>query len=211
MGRARAVGSALGLCFFFSGCNQVLPPQAYVEAYEKHAASESLAGEYKVTVLPLTAEYLVARQIDSKRPGQTLGGNTLLSELETFRKAHYVSVQITLQNPTGGPEDLSKDLLNSALTQGEGAFRRRLYFLENQVSAYASLECEEGSIKPISYRFNRGFGFPAVHSFLFLFPREREGKVVSLPDCRFNLMDIGLGSGTLKFPLRAEGRLILKT
>lgn len=195
----------LALCIVLAGCNRSLPRKAFVEAYETEAASETLAGDFKVTVLPLTPEYLAARVMDS-----TLAPEKLHSETDAYRKAHYVSMQITLRHPTGGPDDVQKDLLNGALSRGEAEFRKRLHFLENQVSAYASLQCGGDGIKPVSYRFQRGYGFPAIHNFLFLFPKENKGQLVELRRCRFSLKEIGLGSGTLEFPLRSNSRLALK-
>lgn len=198
--------AAAGILWILVGCQRALLPGEFVKAYRHEYGSEFLSEDYKVTVLPLTDVFLAARvaaEDSGNRAAPLAAGN--------LEKGIRISVQIEQRKPASGPEDLSKDLLNGALLQGTEAFVARRHFLENEVSAYGSLECGGQRFQPLAYRFSRGIGFPAVHSFLFLFDPEKDGRRIPDADCRFSLKDIGIGTGTVEAALRKPGRLTLKT
>jgi hypothetical protein len=198
---------SVGACVLLAwGCQKSAPPEAYVEAYTHLAKEVQPAGEYQVTVMALSPEYLVAREMDS-----TWTREAVAAALKEYQKSNYVSVQVELAHPTGGPDDLGRDFVNRALVEGEEAYRRRLTFLENEAGAFVRLKCQDGRpIAPVSFRFTRGMGFPGIHSFLFLFPKQQDGKEVSLQGSRLMLKDLGLSPGILELPLRLPPHLSLK-
>jgi hypothetical protein len=202
--RFRALALVCALVCVLGGCRKTLPPGEFVEAYRKEYGSEFLRGDYKITVLPLSDAYLAARLAlydSGGRPVPTAAAD---------KNGMRISVQVELRESGGGPEDQRKDILNGALSQGADAFSKRRRFLDNEVAAYASLECDQERYRTVAYRFSPGIGFPAVHSFLFLFTPEKGGKAVSPAHCRFDLKDIGMGFGALEAPIPETGRYILK-
>jgi hypothetical protein len=195
-----------GALLLISGCHQSLSPEAYLKAYAEEAQTISSAGEFEVTAMALTPEYLTARFTPSNSDRKAYE-----AAFVGFSKANYVSVQIELAHPTGTSEDLRHDFVNSAMLGGEEVFQRRLSFLESDVGAFVRLKCKDGrQVAPVSYRFNRGTGFPGVHTFLFLFPKDDGGQSVLISGSRLILKNVGLSPETLELPLRISKHFSLK-
>jgi hypothetical protein len=199
-------GLALLVLPLFTGCERALPPAEYLKRYETEALTQKITGGYRISVMPLSSDYLLAQQMDS-----TWGQTEVHEFQKTYEQSIYLSVRISASEPSGGPDDLQKDILGGAMLQGQGAYQSRLQFLQTGLADYARLELPDGSqISPLSYRFQRGFGLGGAQSFLFLFPKEKAGVVLRLPGSRFVLRDFGLDTGTLTIPLRAASMLVLK-
>jgi hypothetical protein len=204
---AMAIRLLVGVGFCVSGCDKYLPPREYAQAFEAESQHTEFAGDYRITTMVLAPEYLLAREMDS-----TWNQDAIRTSLEKYGKAHYVSVQITLKNPTGGPEDLGKDFVNKSMAQGEESYRERVDFLQNQAAAFVRLHCADGrTMEPVSFHFTRGTGFPGIHNFLFLFPKEKDGHAVSLKGSHIILGDLGLATEALSLPLTIVRHPSLKT
>lgn len=200
----RKVGLLLGAASLLLGCDRKLPPGEFLKAYEEKGLVQSLAGDYRFTALLMSTDYMFARQFGDAPSGSQ-------QPMESFRKAIYVSVNVTLANPTGDPEDLKKDLLNGALYQGQEAFRKRLDFLLNRLSPYVRLETADGSsLEPVTYRFSRGYVFGGGHSFVFLFPAAKDGKKVVSEGANLVLKDFGLNTGTVRIKIHRPSSIALK-
>ncbi len=187
-------------------CRRELPPSEYMAEYEKQTLSESNSAGYQFSILPLTADYLSAQHADSTWSPVAL---------ESFRKSYsgftYISLRISPSNPSGEDSDFKKDYLGAGMVAGQEAYQQRLHLLQYGLAPYAFLEFSDGTlVSPLSYRFERGYGLAGAESFLFMFPKSKNGRDLSLPGSRFILKDFGLNTGTVKIPIRTGASLALK-
>ena len=112
------VGLAVLALSLFSGCRSDLPASAYLIRYEAEALSQEIAAGYRISVMVLTSDYLLAQQMDS-----TWGEDEILKFRKTYQKSVYLSLRISPAELTGGPDDLKKDILGGAMLKGQGEYQ----------------------------------------------------------------------------------------
>lgn len=202
---ARWIASGLlvaGLC----SCRQALPPGEYLSAYEKAALQTFEMGEYTVRMLYQSPDYVVARELNSgARPeeAEVLG--------RRFADGIYLALSISPKQISGTPDDISKDLLNSSLRNGEAEFRDKLAYLQSGLRGKVHLrDSRQNTIPPSTYNFTRNFGMGKANTFLFAFPARSGGKALDVRDLEIVIEDFGLNAGTLHARLKYPGSLALR-
>lgn len=196
----------LSLVLLLGACKQSLPPQAFLKAYSEQATVSTIHGDYRITLLQMSPDYLTAGEMDSAD-----GEKELKSLHEGYQNAIYISLKISCAKPTGGPEDIRKDFLNGALINGQEAFSQRLQFLESGMGALFRLELEDGRLIPLkTYRFNRGYALGGGHSFVLLFPNQFDGHPIRAERGSLVLQEFGLSTGTLKIQVKKAPNIALK-
>lgn len=198
--------TALGCFLGLTGCGRVAAPAEFIRLYEASALQREERAGYAFLALYQSPDYMAAKQA-----AETINRPTLDSLRREFGSAHYVSLAIRMAKPTGDPSDMSHDVVNANLLQGQEAFAADVAKLRTELMEKVRLETPDGrSVAPVTYMLSRSFGLSTNTSFLFAFPMEDHGKAVPVKGSRIVVRDFGLNLGTLRLPLAQPSRLKLK-
>lgn len=191
------MGTFAILLFILSGCSKNLSLQEFVQVYEAKAKVVVEKSGYKIIFLYQNPDYLAAKSV-----GKDADAGQFEKSKSRYEKAHYVSLSIVPMDITSPENAMAKSLLNSHYARGKEAFGKRLEFLLEQLGDYVYLEDDSGEkVSPITYNFPRNFETNPVSSFLFVFPREVNGKAIDVEDYQLVVKDIGLNTGSLDVTL----------
>ena len=191
-----------------SGCRlEIRDPQTFLTAYRKAAETASTAGNYTMSSMLATPEYLAGARFR----GESAPSKAVFDSLrQLYQGSLYLAFSVAPLSEGASP-GAHTDVVGEELSKGRSAFAEGLNMMQNGLSQLCYLELSDGSkVFPSTYSFDRGWGLRKDVNFLFAFPKTWNGKAVDPAKARFVIQDFGLNIGNIRHAIKSPPRMNLK-
>lgn len=182
------------------GCrSEIRDTDAYLKAYREASKTVTTLGEYSLTSMLATPEYLAGARLRDHSKGDQAAFDSLRL---IYQGSLFVAFSI-ISVSKGESPGTHTDVVGAELANGRNAFAEKLNQMQNGMQTLCYLELRDGSkVHPSTYSFDRGWGLRNDVNFLFAFPKVWNGKDIDPSGVRFVIQDFGLNLGNVRHALK---------